>query len=204
MSSKRSIRESRPAVVVLAGPNGAGKSTAGPALIRETFGITEFVNADTIAQGLSAFDPGRSAVAAGRVMLSRLRELARRRESFAFETTLASRSFAPWIKGLKRDGYVFGLLFLWLSSPELALARVRDRVLLGGHDVPENVIRRRYTTGLRNLFALYRPLATVWRVYDNTETAGPRPIAVGQESAVLQVADPVVWRKIQENIGYEE
>ena len=102
----------RPSVVVLAGPNGAGKSTAAPALLQGALGVTEFVNADAIARGLSAFDAERAALPAGRVMLRRLRDLARQRVSFAFETTLASRSFAPWLAELKRDGYSIHIVFL--------------------------------------------------------------------------------------------
>jgi len=117
----------RPSVVILAGPNGAGKSTAAPELLQEELAVSEFVNADVIARGLSAFDPDRAAMAAGRVMLARLNELARQRESFAFETTLASRSFAPWLRDLRASGYAVHLLFLWLSSPELAVARRPSR-----------------------------------------------------------------------------
>ena len=114
----------RPCVVILAGPNGAGKSTAAPELLQGELAVTEFVNADVIARGLSAFDPDRAAIAAGRVMLTRLDELARQRESFAFETTLASRSFAPWLRDLRASGYAVHLFFLWLSSADLAVQRV--------------------------------------------------------------------------------
>lgn len=141
-----------PSVVVVAGPNGAGKTTAAPFLLRDSFGIQEFVNADPIAAGLSAFAPESVAIAAGRVMLARIEELARRRLSFGFETTLASRSFAPWLQRRVADGYSVHLVFLWLASPELAIARVARRVELGGHAVPEEVVRRRYAAGLRNFF----------------------------------------------------
>lgn len=119
-----------PNLVVLAGPNGAGKSTAAPMLLRGTLGVTEFVNADVIAQGLSAFAPDRVALSAGRIMLRRLQELARQGVSFAFETTLASRSFAPWIRELAQTGYQFHLVFLWLPSADFAVQRVADRVRL--------------------------------------------------------------------------
>jgi len=148
----RPMAYSTPNLVVLAGPNGAGKSTAAPALLQGTLGVTEFVNADVIAQGLSAFDPDRVALAAGRIMLRRLQELARQGVSFAFETTLASRSFAPWIRELARTGYLFHLVFLWLPSADFAVQRVANRVRLGGHDVPEMTIRRRYHLGLYNFF----------------------------------------------------
>ena len=132
-----------PLVIVVAGANGAGKSTAAPVLLRDTLGVTEFVNADTIAAGLSAFRPESVSIAAGRIMLSRMRRLAAARATFAFETTLGSRSFAPWLAGLQRKGYRVHLLFLWLNSAELAVSRVAERVRLSGHDVPAETVRRR-------------------------------------------------------------
>ena len=122
-------------VIVVAGPNGAGKTTAAPQLLRDALAVTEFVNADTIAGGLSAFRPESVSFAAGRIMLARVQELARAGASFAFETTLASRSFAPWLAALRRDGYRIDLLYLWLESADLAVSRVATRVLMGGHDV---------------------------------------------------------------------
>ena len=122
--------------------------------------MTEFVNADAIAAGLSAFRPESVAIAAGRIMLRRMRALAAARENFAFETTLASRSFAAWLPKLQGGGYRLHLLFLWLRSPELAVSRVAGRERLGGHDVAEAVVRRRYRAGLQNLFRLYLPAAT--------------------------------------------
>lgn len=133
-----------PLVVVIAGPNGAGKSTTAPRLLQGPLAVSEFVNADTISRGLSAFHPDSVALAAGRVMLARLKSLARARQDFAFETTLAGRNFAPWLNTLRAaEGYRAHLAFLSLPAPELALARVAERVRLGGHDVPEAVVRRR-------------------------------------------------------------
>lgn len=127
------MSEPRPGVVILAGPNGAGKSTVAPALLHGALGVDEFVNADVIAQGLSAFEPDRVAIAAGRIMLARLNELAAQRADFAFETTLATRSFARWLRGLRLSGYDVHLFFLWLFSADLAVARVADRVGMEGH-----------------------------------------------------------------------
>jgi predicted ABC-type ATPase len=121
-----------PKVVVIAGPNGAGKSTAAPAVLRNALRVNEFVNADTIAAGLSAFSPDAVAIAAGRIMLERLRELAREGRDFAFETTLASKSFAPWLRTLQSDGYTCHLVYLWVPTVELAIARVAERVRRGG------------------------------------------------------------------------
>ena len=160
-----------PHVIVVAGPNGAGKSTAAPHLLRDALQVTEFVNADAIAAGLSAFRPDSVAIAAGRIMLARMEHLAAARENFAFETTLASRSFAPWLAGLRRGGYHCHVLFLWLPSADFAVSRVAERVRLGGHDVPPAVIRRRYRAGLRNFFRLYMPLADSWQLFDNSNAA---------------------------------
>jgi predicted ABC-type ATPase len=157
----------------------------------------EFVNADTIARGLSAFSPERVALEAGRLMLARLRQLASQGQSFAFETTLASRAFAPQIRNWMQKGYAFHLLFLWLPSAEFALARVQERVRLGGHDVPEEIVRRRYRRGLTNFFALYQPLATTWRFYDNSGSR-PRLLAQGEGAERLSVINTSRWSEILE------
>ena len=186
----------RPVVVALAGPNGAGKSTAGPALLRDLLGIREFVNADVIARGLSAFDPERAALAAGRAMISRVRDLAARKASFAFETTLAGRGYAPWVNRLVSSGYDFNVVFLWLPSVEMALDRVASRVRLGGHRVPPDVVRRRYAAGLRNFFGLYRPKAASWRFHDGSAGLMPKRIASGGRRQTEHVADRVLWERI--------
>jgi predicted ABC-type ATPase len=189
---------SDPLVVVVAGPNGAGKSTTAPRLLRGALAVREFVNADAIAQGLSAFRPETVAVAAGRVMLARLRALAAARDSFAFETTLASRNFAPWLRTLKTQGFKVHLAFLSLPLADLAVARVAERVRQGGHDVPEDVIRRRFATGLSNFFALFVPVADSWQMFDNSEIGGPRLIAAQVPGAERVVYDAAAWRQLEE------
>ena len=186
----------RPSLVILAGPNGAGKSTVAPALLHGALAVDEFINADVIARGLSAFDPEGAAIAAGRVMLARLRELTERRVSFAFETTLASRTFAPWLRDLKASGYEIQLLFLWLPSAEFALDRVADRVRAGGHDVPAETARRRYRAGLRNFFSLYEPLTSAWKLYDSS---GLKPALIAERLApqALRVYDEAVWTLVK-------
>jgi len=159
--------------------------------------VEEFVNADVLAQGLSAFHPEGAAMAAGRIMLARMKELARQRTDFAFETTLASRSFAPWLAGLCKQGYSFRLLYLWLPDANVAVCRVRERVRQGGHDIPDEVIRRRYERSLRNLFDLYLPLAEDWAIYDNSRTPS-HLLALGRREEVVTVHDPLTWGKIQE------
>lgn len=138
-------------VVVIAGPNGAGKTTMAPRLLREALAVSELVNAEPIAAGLSALRPETVAIAAGRVMLARLRVLAQARTDFAFETTLASRTFVPWFGRLRDSGYRVHLAFVSLPSADLAVARVAERVRQGGHDVHESVIRRRFADAWERL-----------------------------------------------------
>jgi predicted ABC-type ATPase len=186
-----------PNVIIIAGPNGAGKTTAAPSLLRRAWGVTEFVNADIIAEGISVFDAEGAAMEAGRVMLKRLHELGEKRVDFAFETTLASRSFAPWIVKLKATGYRFRLHYLWIPSADLAVTRVAERVSLGGHHVPEDTIRRRYDNGLRNFFRVYSPLAERWRFYDNRGRSAPRLIAEGSANETTNVEDNEIWQVLR-------
>ena len=187
-----------PLVVVLAGPNGAGKSTSASSLLRGALAVEEFVNADTIALGLSAYRPDAAAVAAGRVMLDRLRFLARARRDFAFETTLSGRGHARWLASLRETSYRVHLIFLALPTPDLAVARVKARVRVGGHDVPELVVRRRFRAGLLNFFNVYSSIADAWQMYDNADVGGPRPIAVRSLGGDLTVTDRSAWKRIQE------
>ena len=191
------MTQNQPHVVVLAGPNGAGKSTTAPALLQGQLGVTEFVNADTLAQGLSAFSPEGAAIEAGRIMVRRLRQLAAQQQDFAFETTLASRTFTPRITEWLQTGYAIHLLFLWLPTPAFAVARVQERVRVGGHAVPAATIRRRYRRGLVNFFALYQPVVTTWRFYDNSGTR-PRLIAQGKKRGRRRIMDRALWTRITE------
>ncbi|MFZ2316104.1 MAG: zeta toxin family protein [Gammaproteobacteria bacterium] len=186
-----------PHVIIIAGPNGAGKTTAAPALLDQALHISHFVNADTIAAGLSAFAPEKVAIQAGRAMLARMHYLAKENENFAFETTLASRSFAPWIVELKKQGYLFHLTFLRLASPDLAVLRVSERVKMGGHFVPEETVRRRYHTGLKNFFQLYAPIADSWQMYDNTDIESFTEIASKMNNQ-LDIQHPAIWDKLVE------
>ncbi|HEV3457027.1 MAG TPA: AAA family ATPase [Thermoanaerobaculia bacterium] len=192
---------SSPTVVTLAGPNGAGKSTTGPPLLKETLGVTQFVNADLIAEGLAAFDPAGAALTAGKVMLSRINELANSRATFAFETTLAGRSYARWLLELIKKGYLFHIVFLWLPSPEFALERVADRVRRGGHAVPELTVRRRFHAGLANFFSLYRPMSDTWRVFDNSGAPPPSLIAAGRGRDVTLIKDATTWMHLTNRYG---
>jgi predicted ABC-type ATPase len=186
-----------PNIIVLAGPNGAGKSTAAPDLLHGALHVDEFVNADVIARGLSAFNPEGAALDAGRAMLARLKELASQRKNIAFETTLASRTFAPWIRELKKDGYRFHLFYFWLPSAGMCVSRVRERKSLGGHFVPAETIHRRYHGGIRNFFELYTPIAYRWKFFDNT--GKPRILlASGGEDIEREIFNADAWDKLEQ------
>ena len=184
-----------PKVFILAGPNGAGKTTTARTLLPMFLNCTEFVNADDIAHGLSAFRPEYVAFQAGRLMLARLNELARQCVDFAFETTLASRSFAPWLRQRQREGYEFHLLYVWLPNVDLAIERVALRVRAGGHNVPTRDIRRRYERSRCNFLALYMPLANTWEVYD-TAWRDPKLVAFGGRNKQAVIRDPPLWRRL--------
>ncbi|MEO6192951.1 MAG: zeta toxin family protein [Thermoanaerobaculia bacterium] len=167
----------RPNLYIVAGPNGAGKSTFARLFLPDYADCREFVNADLIAAGLSPFNPESLAIEAGRLMLGRIETLARSRVNFGFETTLAGRGYVPLLRRLRSEGYRIHLFFLWLPDPQLALARVYERVLSGGHFVPEEVVRRRFSRGLANFFHRYESLLDTYLVFDSSGDA-PRLVAV--------------------------
>jgi len=186
-----------PHLIIIAGPNGAGKSTAAPALLKDALHMDNFVNADVIAQGLCAYQPEKAAIQAGRIMLSRIHTLANEGANFAFETTLASRSFATWIPKLKKQGYQFHLVFLWLKTVDLAIYRVQERIKNGGHSVPEETIRRRYQSGLKNFFNLYTELADSWQLFDNSDS-NLFLIASNTKKNGTIIKDIEIWEKLLE------
>ena len=156
---------------IIAGPNGAGKTTASYTILPEIFNVQEFVNADEIAKGLSPFNPDSDGLKAGRIMLNRINELLDKKQSFAFETTLSTKSYTGFVKKAQSQGYEVVLLFLALDSFELAQKRVEVRVQEGGHSIPKDVIKRRYTKGLSNLFNLYIPIVDKWILLNNSEAS---------------------------------
>src|SRR5262249_38722711 len=158
--------------------------------------IRHFVNADTIAAGLSAFAPETTALQAGRVMLAPITDLARQRQDFAFETTLASPAFAPFLRGLQQEGHLVQIIYVWLRTPELAVQRVAERSRLGGHHIPEEVVRRRYRRGVLNFLSLYRSLADIWFVCDNSG-AGPVVVARGERQNTTAVFDQELLDEIE-------
>ena len=155
-------------ILIIAGPTGAGKTTFAQEFLPGEAGCPHFVNADLIAAGLSPFTPELAAMRAGRIMLEQIHEHVRKDEGFAFETTLSGRIYVRLIPRWQAEGYVVKLFFLQLPSPEMAIARVRQRVVMGGHNVPEEVIRRRFRAGLQNFETVYKPLVDEWVLYDNS------------------------------------
>jgi len=176
---------------IIAGPNGAGKTTLSFTILPEIFDCDEFINADEIARGLSPLNPDKANLRAGRLMLGRMKELIAKGDSFAFETTLATRSYQSFIKKAIHAGYDVTLLFLMLDTVELAIQRVERRVFEGGHDIPLQTIERRFTSGLMNFFQLYLPIVSRWMLVNNsTDTFAS--IAKGY-GTYTDVVDKKMW-----------
>lgn len=182
----------KPRLYIIAGCNGAGKTTASMTVLPEVLNCREFVNADEIAKGLSPFKPEEVAIEAGKLMLQRIDVLLRQRVTFAIETTLATRSYKKLVEKAQSLGYTVILLFFWLPSPEMAVERVAMRVASGGHNIPKDVIHRRYWLGLQNLFDIFAPIVDYWSLYDNS--LNQEPIVVGND-----IVDNVKLSKIMES-----
>jgi predicted ABC-type ATPase len=189
---------STPTVYVIAGPNGAGKTTFATKFLPEFVHCQEFLNADLIAAGLAPFAPETQNLRAGRLLLTRIRELAEAQRDFGFETTLAGRNYLRILSQMRSGGYRVLLFFLWLPSADMAVARVASRARLGGHNVPEVDIRRRYLPGIRNLFRLYRPLADAWWLYDSSRL--PPSLIAAERSGQLQVEQTELYSQITQSI----
>lgn len=185
-------------IYIIAGPNGSGKTTFAKEFLPRYAHCPNFVNADLIAQGLSLFLPERVAIKAGRLLLEQIHSLADKNVDFAFETTLAGKSYITFITRLKRNGYAVHLFFLWIPSVELALARIKERVARGGHGIADRDVRRRFQRSLHNFFKFYRPLVDSWHLFDNS-TTHPRLIAK-EENNKLEILDDVLFSKIVQNV----
>ena len=184
----------KPNLYIIAGPNGAGKTTASFNLLPEILHCPNFVNADEIARGLSPFAPETVALQAGRIMLARIEELLPQKVDFAIETTLATRSYVSLVKRAQKLGYKVHLLFFYLETPEQAIQRVAQRVAQGGHDIPEENIRRRFRRGINNLMHLYAPICDSVHIWNNTSKAH----IVAKRTAAdecLQIIDQEMWNK---------
>ena len=187
-----------PNLYIISGCNGAGKTTASYTILPEMLHCREFVNSDEIAKGLSPFNADTMAVAveASRIMYKRIRELVGMAETFALETTLASRSIAKLVKEAQSKGYHVTLLYFWLNTPDLAVERVRSRVKEGGHNVSESTIRRRYRAGILNLFDLYIPICDFWMITDNS-LSPMEVIAKGNKNKKRDISNAIVYDKLK-------
>jgi predicted ABC-type ATPase len=158
-----------PKLYIISGCNGSGKTTASYTLLPDLLDCREFVNSDEFAKSFSPFDPGAASVTASRYMLMKINYLLERQANFAIETTLATRSLLQIVRQAKARGYETTVLYFWLNSPELAIQRVRERVVSGGHNIPDAVVRRRYVMGLQYLFDTYIPEMDRWVLADNSK-----------------------------------
>ena len=183
-------------VYIIARPNGSGKTTFAKKFLPEYAKCQHFVNADLIAQGLSPFSPRSAAMKAGRLVLKQIHEFESKNVDFAFETTLAGKSYMKLFEHLKRKEYHLHLFFLWIPNVQLALARIKDRVAEGGHDVPSQDVRRRFIRSSINFFKLYRPLLNSWMLFNN-ESVIPNLIAE-EKNEKLTVFDKCLFEKITE------
>ncbi len=180
---------------IISGCNGAGKTTASYSVLPDMLNCREFVNADEIAKGLSPFQPDKVAIEAGRIMLSRIKDLINHNTDFAFETTLSTKSYVHFIREAQSKGYFVTLVYFWLNSPELAVERVKTRVIYGGHNIPEDVIRRRYKTGINNLSKLYLPICDYWLIIDNSEPPF-QIIAEGFKTENIEINNKTIYNQI--------
>lgn len=190
-----------PNLYIIAGCNGAGKTTASYTVLPEILDCKEFVNADMIAAGISPFSPEKVALEAGRIMLSRINTLIHEKVDFAFETTLATRSYVPFIKNAKQQGYKVNIVFFWLKSAQQAIERVKSRVEEGGHHIPDEVVVRRYYRGISNLFKLYMPQCDEWMVFNCMDTS---PDLIAKSNVFgKKVYNAELWEKIEKQ-GYDK
>ena len=185
-----------PRLYIISGCNGAGKTTASYSLLPEMLECSEFVNSDEFAKSLSPFDPSLASIQASRYMLMKIRYLLKKEKDFAIETTLATRTLLKIVKNAQAAGYTVTLLYFWLNSPELAVERVRARVEAGGHNIPEETIRRRYQVGVDYFFHIYAPISERWILADNSQIP-VRVIAEGSKDDVINVRDKEIFAKIK-------
>ena len=191
-----------PRLYILAGCNGAGKTTASYTFLPEILDCREFVNSDEFAKSLSPFDPSVASVSASRYMLKRIGYLLDKGLDFSVETTLATRSLVSIINEARSKSYTVTILYLWVQAPEIAIQRVRDRVATGGHNIPEDVLRRRYAAGLKYLFEIYMPICDRWMIADNS---GPTfmLIAEGDDKRTI-IKDEDKFKRIRKMISEDE
>jgi len=188
-----------PNVYIIAGPNGAGKTTFAREFLPNYADCKNFINADMIAQGIAPFSPETAAVRAARLMLEEIKLLAQRQTDFGFETTLSGRTYLKLIQGLKNRGYQVHYFFLWIPSVDLALSRVKRRVFEGGHNIPENDVRRRFDRSMKNFLVYYRQLADTWSLFDNSRPI-PDVIAFEKQNT-LRIIKAEVYKSLVARYG---
>lgn len=192
MTSSERSSENPPRAIIVAGPNGAGKSTTSRFLLGGEMNI--YINPDLIATGMSPVDPESVSFATGRMVLTRIRELVALKENFAFETTLSGKTYLNLINTMKATGYRVSLIFLWVESADLAVRRVQERVKAGGHNIPEETIRRRYDAGLRNFFDMYQDAVYEWFFYDNSSS--DFKLLARKTANRISIVDDEAWEQI--------
>jgi predicted ABC-type ATPase len=185
-----------PRLYIVSGCNGAGKTTASYTMLPEMLECSEFVNSDEFAKGLSPFRPERASIQASRYMIMKIRYLLKKKSDFAIETTLATRTLLKTVHMAQNAGYTVTVLYFWLNSPELAIERVQARVEAGGHNIPEETIRRRYQVGIDYFFHYYSPICERWILADNSQIPF-RVIAEGSKSDLINIKDEETYEKIR-------
>ena len=185
-----------PRLYIISGCNGAGKTTASYTMLPEMLDCSEFVNSDEFAKGLSPFNPEKASIQASRFMIMKIRYLLKRQQDFGIETTLATRTLLKTIRMAQEAGYTVTLLYFWLNSPDLAVERVAARVGTGGHDIPEETIRRRYRVGIDYFFHDYAPICERWILADNSQIPF-RVIAEGSKNDLINIKDEATYEQIR-------
>ncbi len=186
-------------VYIISGPNGAGKTTFAKVFLKDYAKCYEFVNADLIATGLSPFSPQKVSLKAGKILLAQIKEFSQKGISFAFETTFSGKGYQKLLSDLKDMGYEIDIFFLWISSIDIAVMRVKSRVLSGGHNVPVSDIKRRFRRSLYNFVTIYSKLADRWYLFNNSDCL---PIIVAaRQNGRVKVFDKLLFEKIQRQVG---